>query len=236
VWTFETYRETLTPAFNLPVQVPTALSEDLTSLVPVSATPGERPRCDRFGELAARLRGASVTHVVSLDPLSDAALQPLSSVWPPDIAPLGVHLYRVTEPLPRFSVMGTVAPRVPGRALLFHEGATSLELSVEAAASSVLVIRDGTAPGWQAWVNGAPAVLAAVDGGRHREVRVEDGTSRVRLSYRPPGLTAALVVTALSIALAAALGWRGLRREAPPAVSPPPASAAGSGAIPGAGA
>src|SRR5712691_17030 len=44
-WTFEIYRETMTPDFNLLARVPKALGEDLTSLVPLGATPGADAGC-----------------------------------------------------------------------------------------------------------------------------------------------------------------------------------------------
>src|SRR5437773_2762796 len=87
VWTFETYRETMTPDFNLLARVPTALGEDLTSLVPLAAIPGRDVDCDHVGVLGGRLRAAGVAHVVSLDPLTDPALEGRAVVAPSRLAP-----------------------------------------------------------------------------------------------------------------------------------------------------
>jgi hypothetical protein len=207
-WTFETYRETLTPDFNLPWRVPTALSEDLTSLVPVSATPGERAGCDRFGDLAPRLRTAAVTHVVSLDALDSAELARVAAVAPPRIAPVTVHLYDLVPPgLPRVGLLDA-GGLAAGEARLVSESAGELEIAVTARGESTLVVRDGAAPGWRAEVDGAAAALRTVEE-HHRGVAVGSGTHRVRLRYRPPGLLAGLGAMAASAAVALLLGWRG---------------------------
>src|SRR6185436_2424139 len=91
-----------------------------------------------------------------------------------------------------------------GRIVRAVEFASHLEFTVEADRPTFLVVRDSFAPGWQAWVAGAPAPILRADG-RHRAVPVPAGTSRVELAYRPPRLVAGCGVT-----LAAAAAWLAL--------------------------
>jgi hypothetical protein len=207
-WTFETYRETLTPDFNLLSRVPTALSEDLTSLVPVAATPGREAGCDRLGPLVERLRSAAVGHVVSLDPLSDPALRPRAVVAPPRIAPVAVHVYDVIPPGPgRLSLLDAGGAAVSGAAALVRESSDVVEIAVDATAPAFVVLRDGQAPGWRAWVDDAPTPVTRADG-HYRAVAVTAGSHRVRLAYEPPGLRAGLAAMALSAVIGAVLMLR----------------------------
>jgi hypothetical protein len=74
VWSFALLRETLTPACNVPQSVPTALSADLTMLVPVERLlPEVDGACRDLDGLVPRLRAAGVTTVLSLDPLEHAS-------------------------------------------------------------------------------------------------------------------------------------------------------------------
>jgi hypothetical protein len=213
-WTFETYRETLTPDFNLAVRVPTALSEDLTSLVPVSATPGERARCDQFGDLAKRLRAAAVTHVVSLDVLQHAELAEVAVVAPPSIAPVTVRLYDMVPPGPgRVGVMETAGGPAPGAPRIVSEsaGVVEIELDERLRAPALVVLRDGLAPGWKAEVDGVPAPVLKFEE-HHRAVAVEPGARRVRLRYRPPGLALGIGLMTASAMAALGLAWPRRRR------------------------
>jgi hypothetical protein len=213
VWTFETYRETLTPDFNLAARVPTALSEDLTSLVPVSATPGERAGCDRFGDLAPRLRGSAVTHVVSLDALDHAELAETAVVAPARIAPVAVHVYALGPPGPgRAGLVDSAGAAVAGEARIVSESAGTVDVAVDVPVPGRLVLRDGYARGWRAEVDGAPAPVVAADT-RHRAVAVTPGSHRVRFRYRPPGLAAGVVVMAASAVAGLLLALR--KRVAP---------------------
>ena len=204
-WTFETYRETMTPDFNLLARVPTALGEDLTSLVPLAATPGRDAGCDRIGMLAGRLRAAGVGHVVSLDPLTDPALRERAVVAPSRIAPVAVHIYDVTSPGPgRLALVDAGGAAVAGRVTLLRESSDAVELAVDAEAPAQVVLRDGYAPGWRAWVDDAPAAVTVAEG-HYRAVAVPAGSHRLRLAYQPPGLRAGLGVMALSLCVLALL-------------------------------
>jgi hypothetical protein len=212
-WSFALALETLTPAFNVPLSVPTALSPDLTMLVPGDRvlSPAEAS-CRDLDAILPRLREAAVRSVLSVDPLVHPGREPAGRIAPRRIAPLAVYVYRVRDPLPRFGTPGA-AGRVEARF-----GANQVTLLVEYRGPSDLLLRDGWAPGWTARLDGVPVALRAR--GRHRSVAVPAGRSRVDLSYRPPGLVTALAVSVLALALALALGWpRRWRRpgpEAPP--------------------
>ena len=221
-WTFETYRETMTPNFNLLARVPTALGEDLTSLVPMAAIPGRDEGCDRIGMLAGRLRAAGVAHVVSLDPLADPALRERAVVAPSRIAPVAVHIYDVSSPGPgRLALVDAGGGAAAGRVTLVRESSDAVEIAVDAEAPAILILRDGYAPGWRAWVDDAPAAVTVAEG-HYRAVAVPAGSHRARLAYQPPGLRAGLGVMALSVCVLAPLMRRrhrasdsGAGREAP---------------------
>jgi hypothetical protein len=198
-WSFALLLETLTPAFNVPLRVPTALSPDLTMLVPGDRvlSPAEAS-CRDLDAILPRLREAAVHSVLSVDPLVHPGLEPDGLITPRRIAPLAVHVYRLRDPLPRFETLGA-----PGQ-VDARSGANQVSLVVEARAPADLLLRDGWAPGWTARLDGVPVALRAP--GRHRSVAVPAGRSRVDLSYRPPGLVAALAVSLLAQALALVLG------------------------------
>jgi hypothetical protein len=92
-----------------------------------------------------------------------------------------------------------------GQALVVRDGAERIEMQVVADRPSVVVVRDAFAPGWSATVNGERAPVLRADG-RHRAVPVPAGTSRVLLSYRPPGLAGGLLAAAASALLLLSLG------------------------------
>ena len=221
-WTFETYRETMTPNFNLLARVPTALGEDLTSLVPMAAIPGRDEGCDRIGMLAGRLRAAGVAHDVSLEPLADPALRERAVVAPSRIAPVAVHIYDVSSPGPgRLALVDAGGGAAAGRVTLVRESSDAVEIAVDAEAPAILILRDGYAPGWRAWVDDAPAAVTVAEG-HYRAVAVPAGSHRARLAYQPPGLRAGLGVMALSVGVLALLMRRRRRardsaadREAP---------------------
>lgn len=213
-WTFETYRETMTPDFNLLSHVPTALSDDLTSLVPLGATPGQDLGCERIGTLAGRLRAAGVGHVVSLDPLADPSLRERAVVAPSRIAPVSVHVYDVEPRGPgRLGLVGAAGGEVKGQAEIVQESADAVEIRVEAEAPAMLVLRDGYAPGWRAWVDEVPVPVKTAEG-HYRVVPVDAGRHQVRFAYRPPGLRAGVAVMVLSLGVFGVLMLRG-RQAAP---------------------
>lgn len=179
--TFAAFQETLTPDFNVPFGVRSALSIDRTMLVPESrvASP-EEATCRDFPALLPRLRAAAVTHVLSLDALEHESLEAPFVLEPARIAPLRIHVYALREPARYVELVGA-----PGRATRLVDKPGTLELHVVAEGASRLVVREALASGWSAEIDGRSAPLSSADG-RHCSVVVPAGTSRVRLRYRPP--------------------------------------------------
>jgi hypothetical protein len=202
-WTFAVALETLTPAFNVPLRVPTALSPDLTMLVPEDrvSSPAEAT-CRDLDVLVPRLGQAAVHAVVSLDPLAHPGLDPRAVIAPRRLAPLPVHFYRLSDPLSRVQVEPLGADGGDARAWIAgpQQGTDRLDIRVEASSPVRLVVRDGWAPGWRAWVNGAPTAVSPLDG-RHRRVEVPAGGGLVTMRYRPPRLLTALGSSLLALAV-----------------------------------
>ncbi len=205
-WSFAVLLETLTPAFNVPLGVPTALSPDLTMLVPGDRvlSPAEAS-CRDLDAIVPRLREAAVDTVVAVAPLVHPDLEADGVLAPARIAPLAVHLYRLRDPRPRVEVSGDA------RVIETRYGANDVSVRVEASRLEDVLLRDGWAPGWTARVDGEPAVVSA--SGRHRSVRVPAGRHRVVMEYRPPGLRLALGTSGLALAAALALAGRAGRRR-----------------------
>jgi hypothetical protein len=226
-WTFQVAAETLTPAFNVPLRVSTALSPDLTMLVPEDRvlSPADAT-CHDLDTILPRLRRAGVHAIVSVDPLAHPALEPRGILAPGRLAPLRVHLYRLRAPLPLVRVASGVVPvegppetgGAPGRVVARRAGTDRLEIEVQADAPATLVVRDGWASGWRAWVDGAPTPVRRADG-RHRGVAVPAGASMVVMRYRPPHLVPSLVTSA--VALVVLVGLLRRRRPGPTAGRPP---------------
>ena len=188
--------ETLSPAFNVPRGVRTALSPDLTMLVPTERILApEEGSCAALPPLLPRLRGAAVTTVLSLDPLEHPDLLPLFVLAPARTEPVALHAYALRDPLPRIALTG------PGRIRDVRAGADWLELLTEAEGPATLVVRDAWAPGWSARVDGG---LVEMPRARHCRVAVPAGSHRVVLAYAPRGLGPALLVSALALLV---LGW-----------------------------
>ncbi len=200
VWSFALLRETLTPFFNLPHYVPTALSLDMTMLTSSTrvASPDEAS-CRDLASLLPRLREAGVAYVLSLDSLENPDLRLEATVTPAAVRPLAIHAYTLRDPRPAVEIAG-------GTARVTREGCGSLEVEVEATAGGTLVVRQSTARGWRAWIDGREEPLA-VDPEGHLAVGVGPGRSRVRFDYEPPGLRAGVFVSALSLVVFV-LAWR----------------------------
>jgi hypothetical protein len=186
-------RDSLFPHFNLPEKVATALGEDLTGLVPLGRTSAGYS-CADFDAMAPRLREAAVTHVASLEPLTTAQLAPLASFSSPPLEPATVYVYALRDPLPRLSLQGAA-----GSVRLLAERTDSLTLESTSAADAEVLVRDGFGAGWRATVDGRPVPIVEHEG-RHRRVAVTAGTHRIEMRYRPPGLPAGLIASALSAA------------------------------------
>ena len=211
-WTFAVLRDTLAPAFNVSAGVASALSPDLTMLVPPerlidSADAG----CPSIERLLAPLRAAGVAHVISLDPLSHPDLVPQSEERPPTLAPVAVRAYRLRDPLSMTAFVGADADVV---ARIHDPG--HIELAVTTPARGSLIVREAYAAGWKAAIDGRAAEVGRADG-RHIAVAVPAGTHAVVLDYGPPGLRLGVLVGALAalvtIGLLAAPRRRGEANE-----------------------
>lgn len=216
-YTFAVWRDGLAPHFNMMLGVPSALSEDITSLVPLSRVPPPGVSCRRFDEMAPLLREAAVSHVLSLDPLASPALTPSGTAAPDAIAPAAVHAYALTDARARLEVLPA------GHARMLAESTDRLTLEILAPAAGRLIVHDGHAPGWQAEVDGRATPVAA-HAGRHRSVPVPAGRSVVEMRYRAPGWRSGLALMGATAAILAWLAWRD--RPAAPDSGASPATAA----------
>jgi hypothetical protein len=236
--TFGASRDTLTPHTNRSLRVETALSADLTSLVPLSRLLPAGVGCADPAALLPWLRGAGVTHVLSLDRMEAAGLHHTADVAPGRISPLHVNLFEVQGVPPPYYVArrvrrGARPPDMPpdssdsawiDGAPEDVEGATGAVRSVrddpeaqvfevDASRATALVVLDGWFPGWEAAVDGRPVpVLAA---GHHRAVWVPAGHARVTFEYHPRGLRAGLALSTVSAILLVILGCGPWRPSAP---------------------
>jgi hypothetical protein len=215
-WTFALLLETLTPAFNVPLRVPTALSPDLTMLVPGDRvfSPAEAS-CRDLDAILPRLREAAVHSVLSVDPLRHPDLVADGVLAPERVSPLVVRVYRLRDPRPRVEVLRH------GRVVEAAFGANAVSFAVEADRPGEVLLRDGWAPGWSARVDGQPTALGT--SGRHRSFTVAAGRHHVEMAYRPRGFSLALAASVLGLVAAAAL--------ARPRRRPPLAAGAGRGAL-----
>jgi hypothetical protein len=75
------------------------------------------------------------------------------------------------------------------RRLVYRPGRVELEARLPA--RGVLVVFNAFESGWRADVDGEPAIVERADGA-FQAVRLESGTHRVELTYRPPGLSEGL--------------------------------------------
>jgi hypothetical protein len=82
-------------------------------------------------------------------------------------------------------------------ARLVEYGVNRVVLEVDAPADGIVVVAEGYDAGWEAHVDGAPASLHRVNL-VFRAVVVEEGTHRIELDYRPPGVVALWIVWALT--------------------------------------
>ncbi len=203
VWSFAVAMETLTPNLNVAFGVKTALSRDLTMMVPESRVLApEETSPQAVPRLLERLRAAGVTRVLCVDPIGVEGLRELPTLRPGRIAPLALHVYEVAGALPMRAVEGG-----RGHIVAASESANRLRFEVVAESPAMLVVRDALAPGWSARLDGAPAPLHAVEG-HYRGVAVGPGRSRVSLDYRPGGFVAGLVLACLSLSVIVVLTVR----------------------------
>src|SRR5262249_45314579 len=112
--TLASWADSLTPHFNRPAHVLTALSEDLTALVPLDRLLPPGVGCADDARLVPALRQAGVSHVLSLAPLAGPGLTPAGELAPDRLAPLRLFIYAVERPLPlRFLASGVRDGRGP---------------------------------------------------------------------------------------------------------------------------
>jgi hypothetical protein len=205
-FTMATLQETMTPDFNVPFGVKSALSPDKTSLVVTNRVlPEELWGCAKIGQIVPSLRAAGVTRVLSLDPLDDPSLRLLDEVAPARIAPLHIRIYELAGSLPRFSQPVT----------LRRERPDYLDLDVVADQPTPLTVRDPFAKGWRATINGVERpILQTKDG--HREIALPSGLSEVRMRYEPPGLKTGMIISLVAALLCAGGLLAGPRSAANP--------------------
>ncbi len=103
-------------------------------------------------------------------------------------------------------VGGFVAPGRPHQPVQVSRDIDTFAAEVQLDAPGVLVINEAFANGWSATVDGAPAKLVPANHAVMGLV-LPAGAHRVALEYRTPGLTAGIVVSAVSALLLAAWWW-----------------------------
>lgn len=217
-WTFAVLRDTLVPAFNVSAGVPSALSPDLTMLVPPERliNPADAG-CASMDRLVASLRLAGVGHVISLDPLTHPDLVPQSEEHPRALAPVAVRAYSLRDPRPMATLVGA-----DGTIDVRRHDAGHIEVAVTTPAAGSAIVREAYAAGWKATIDGRAAEVLRADG-RHIAVAVPAGTHLVVFDYEPPGLRfgalAGLMSAAVTIGLAA---WPLGRRKHGGGPTPPP--------------
>lgn len=213
LWSFASLQETLTPFSNLRVGVPTALSPDVTMLVPEERVLSpEEASCRDLDGILPRLRAAGVRRVLSASPLDHPDLVPELALRPARAAPLEVRVYATRGARPWLEVERPAnTPGPPGeRVVEASRAASRVEAVIEAAAPATLVVREGWAPGWRATVDGRPVGVARTPDG-HLSLPVPRGRSRIALRFEPRGLVAGLALAALGAAVVGSLLRRGSR-------------------------
>jgi hypothetical protein len=207
-WSFASLQETLTPFSNLRLGVATALSPDLTMLVPGERVLSpEEASCRDLDRILPRLREAGVRRVVSTSVLNHPDLVHERTLRTARTAPLEVQVYAVEGPLPLLRI---AASETTGSVSAEIRSAGRIEAMVETGEPATLVVAEGWSPGWRATVDGRPVDVGLVPGGRCA-IAVPRGRSHVLMRFRPPGLVPALAVSVLGLAVTLGLLWRGRR-------------------------
>lgn len=91
-----------------------------------------------------------------------------------------------------------------GSALITGEGASSIDLSVDALTDGYVVLADTYYPGWTVTVDGTAAPLLRANFSS-RAVAIRAGRHQVRMQYEPPGFATGWRVSALALAIL--LAW-----------------------------
>ena len=189
-WSFALLADSFTPLFNVQARLPSALSPDLTMLVPVNRVSSpEEASCRDLATLVPRLRDAGIAHVLSLDPLEHPDLTAGGDIEPARIAPALIHTYALRAPAPVIEVEHGDSSRLrerPG------------DVEFEGRAREATVARVNLTPhaGWTARVDGQPVTASSSRDGR-LTLPMPPGRHQVALRFRPPGLTPGLLVSGL---------------------------------------
>lgn len=172
-WSVATYMETLVPGFNVPHELRSALSRDLTGLTPERyvLSPLEAG-CAYFGQIADRLRRAGVANVISTGPISDPSLALRTVQRPERMAPLFLFVYAVPGNLPLRRVASRVLPAADAE-------------TAEAAARQPGFLATGGAA-----VEGA---TAAVGGARGRVLSAQERPDELKLLVEADSATVVVV-------------------------------------------
>jgi hypothetical protein len=171
----------------------------------------------RRGATAVRSANAQLQAV--LDPRFDGTrhlvFDPRGSSAPLGLGFLQDAWARAQRPAP----LAVPAGLRPGQARVLSDDGNSVQVEVNAAAPSFLVLDDAYYPGWQVWIDGRPAPITRADYVL-RAVRVPAGRHNLVFVYAPLSYLAGLAVTIATALLAAAgLIWpRQRRRQARAAV------------------
>jgi hypothetical protein len=190
-WSFALLADSLTPLFNVEARLPSALSPDLTMLVPMSRVSSpEQASCRDLASLVPRLRQAGVGHVLSLDALEAPDLTPSGDIESSRVAPATIHTYALRAPLPLVEVD-------EGNASAFLELPGEVRFEGQALESTVASVNVSPHAGWAARVDGRTAPIIVGEDGRIT-VRIPPGRHQVVLRFRSPGLTVGLLLSALS--------------------------------------
>ena len=135
----------------------------------------------------------------------------------------GQDVFENLSVLPRFFLVDSLKTgaldvhRAAGAVSVIGYQPGSLELSVNAAAASVLVMSETYYPGWKAWIDGKPAAIdpAYV---AFRSVTMQPGTHRLRMEFHPLILAISIAISSVAALLLAILAVDGMLRKHPRAV------------------
>lgn len=215
LWTMAALLETITPALNVPLGVPTAMSPDLTMLVPEDRTLSpELASCRSLDETLPRLRAAGVERVLSVTPLDHPGLDSEPVLRSARLAPLVVYPYRLSGSAPFAELVGPNGQAVTGGAARpVPSPPGRLRFDVEAPQPARLVVLEGWSAGWHARVGGNEATVARV-AGSHLGVAVPAGHTQVEFRFFPRRLPVSVALSALALAAIAWLALGGRARRA----------------------
>lgn len=155
------------------------------------------------------------------DPLPRAYMVTRASVEPDSIAILnrfmagGEDPHRIAYLSERPALDGPLE-RIEGGVRWLPGSNHSVRLEVDAPSRVLLVLTDAWYPGWVVAVDGQRAPLRRVNW-QFKGVMLEPGTHRVRFDYRPRGIAAGAVASAIGVLVltaAVAVGGRSRGREA----------------------